>query len=80
MPTGIVVLGIPYSCYLGSHLKPAIGCLKSLKRIQELQARFAHRLRSWPKLLGMLDGESDAVHGNTRLICHLEFHGSGPGR
>jgi hypothetical protein len=61
-------------------LKPAINGFKSLKRIQELETCLAHRLRLCSELLGMLDGESDAVHGNTRLICHLEFRGRGPGR
>src|SRR5262252_865458 len=27
----------------------------------------------------MLDGEPDAVDGNTRLVRHLEFHWRGPG-
>jgi hypothetical protein len=64
---------------MGSLLKPSISGFKPLKRIQELQAHLAQRLRLWPKLLGMLDGESDAVHGNARLVSHLKFHCRGPG-
>jgi hypothetical protein len=60
-------------------LKLAIHRFESLKRIQELPAHLAHGFRLWSELLGMLDGESDAVDGDARLIGHLELHWRGPG-
>ena len=74
----IAIVWIPFSSGMCSLLKSAISGFKPLKRIQELQARLAHQVRLCPKLLGMLDGEFDAVHGNARLVSHLEFHWCGP--
>jgi len=80
LPTEAVASDIAWHWAAGSRLKPAIHGLKSLNLIQELQARLPHRFRLWSELLGMLDRESDAVHGNARLVSHLKFHcRRGPG-
>ena len=60
--------------------QPAIGYLKPLQRIQELDADVSHLIRPRRELLAVLDGESDAVDGNARLIRQFEFHWRRPGR
>jgi hypothetical protein len=55
-------------------LKSAVNHFKSFESVQQLKTGLAHLIRARSKLLHMLDDESDAVNGNTRLIRHLELY------
>src|SRR5260370_31796831 len=55
-------------------LKSALTRLEPLKGIEQLDAGLPHLVSVWSKLLGMLNGESNSVHRNTSLVCHLKFN------
>jgi hypothetical protein len=54
-------------------LEPSINGFKPVKGVQQLHASFAHLIRSWSKLLGVLDGETDSIDRDSRLVRHFEF-------
>jgi hypothetical protein len=58
---------------LGPRLEQAISGFEPLKGVQKLDPHISHLIRPRRELLGMPYGESDAIHGNTRLVCHLEL-------
>jgi hypothetical protein len=54
-------------------LESSINGLKPLKSVEQLHTCFTHLVSSRGKLLGMLDGEANPIHRDSRLIRHFEF-------
>jgi hypothetical protein len=62
----------------GPFLESAVHGFQPLKGVEQLQTRITHLVRARGEMLGVLNGESDPIYCDPRLIGHLELDGGRP--